>query len=115
MSTLLLSVLLLFIYYSGTENFYIVKKGEFNILENIQYETCKIGQFSNGSQIDLRFTNFTSEVFNYCQNLNYYCNLSIIKNATAPTNLSLLNYTYYDYSINYSANKFKFNGSFNCN
>jgi hypothetical protein len=108
---------LILIYYTETENFYISKNEGNYILRNIEYESCMVGRLSNGTYLDSRFSNFSESVKNYCSNYNsdYWCILNITKKSGAPTNLSLLNYTYYNYHINISFNNFKFNGNFTCN
>lgn len=69
---------------------------------------------SNGSYIDERFGNFTQSVANYCTEFDYTCALNISKSESAPTNLSLLNYTYYNYSINYYNLGFNYSSNFTC-
>lgn len=107
-------LLLIFIYSQETENSYIIKSNENNILNNIIYEACQIGKMSNGSYIDSRFGNYTQDVTIYCSSFNYNCNLNIIKQVGAPTNLTLLNYTYYNYSITYSNSYISYNSNFTC-
>lgn len=116
LSTLFLLLLLIFSYSLGTENSYITKKSKFNLLDNIIYETCQIGRNSNGTFIDSRYSNFTLDVKNYCQEFNYNCTLSIINNTAIPPlgNWSLLNYTHYNYSIYYEFDGFKYNNDFSC-
>ncbi len=94
-------ILLLFIYSQETENFYIIKSSKTDIANNIIYETCKIGKMSNGSYIDSRLGNFSQSISNYCLDFNYTCILTIEKSPSAPVNLSLLNYTYYNFTYNY--------------
>ena len=110
---LLISVLV-FIYSLETENSYNVNQTKFNILKNINYETCMVGKLSNGTNIENRFNQFSINIYNYCSNLNILCNLTIIKKSSAPTNLSLLNYTHFNYSIDYSNNNYKFKGDLIC-
>ena len=113
-STVFFVLLLLFIYSQETVNSYIIKPNKNNILNNVVYETCQIGKMSNGSYIDSRFGNFTQDVDSYCNSFGYLCNLTITKQVGAPTNLSLLNYTFYDYDINYSNDGFYYSSNFTC-
>jgi hypothetical protein len=52
-----------------------------DIVNNIIYETCKIGKMSNGTYIDNRFGNFSQSVSNYCLNFNSTCILNIYKDV----------------------------------
>jgi uncharacterized membrane protein len=113
-SSFLLFFSVLFIYSLETENTYITSSSKNGILGNIIYESCQVGIKSNGSYIDLRYSEFTSNVSNYCDNLNYVCSLTIIKKGGAPTNLSDLNYTHYDYNINYENEGFVYTNDFTC-
>lgn len=113
---MLIFILLLFIYSLETDNFYINKLSKTNILDNIIYETCVIGKNSNGSQIDLRYQQFTGNVSSYCSNMGNTCNLIIINNTPIPPlgNWSNLNYGHYDYSILYSWDGYEIDLDFNC-
>lgn len=73
-----------------------------------------VAKLSNGSNIDLRLNSFSQDVENYCVNFNLICNLTIIKQIGAPLNLSLLNYTHYNYSIIYSNDGYDYIGDFIC-
>lgn len=106
---------LLFIYSLETENYYIENLGESSLLSNIIYETCMVGKYSNGSYLDSRFFDFETRVESYCIESEINCNLSIIKQGGAPSNLSLLDYSYYNYYINYTNKNFEYNSEFNCN
>lgn len=111
-----LVMLLIFIYYTETQNNYILNLGNDYILNNIIYESCMVGKLSNGSNIDTRNSIFISDISNYCFDLGIFCDLNIIKNSTgqAIVNLTLLNYTYYDYSINYSNFGFEYFKNYTC-
>ena len=109
-----LSLLLVFIYSTGAPNFYIHKSGELSIFENIKSQTCKVATISNGTYIDSRFTNLSNEVSAYCTSFGSSCDLVITKSSGAPSNLSLLNYTFYNYSINYDGNLYDYLGNFSC-
>lgn len=107
-------LLFMFIYSQETENDYISKSSKTSILSNIVYETCQVGKMSNGSYIDSRFGNFSQSISNYCTSFSYTCNLTILKSAGAPSNLSLLNYTFYNFSLNYKNNGFNYTSNFTC-
>ena len=111
-----LFLLLLFIYSIETENFYITKFRENTILDNIIYETCIIGYNSNGTQINERYEEFSNNVSNYCQQYENNCILDIINNTPIPPlgNWSKLNYSHYDYHINYNWNGFNTSLDFVC-
>lgn len=114
LSTFMILLAILFIYSLETENTYIVKSAKTGILNNIIYETCEVGKLSNGSYIDSRYTQLTTDISNYCSGLSNTCTLTIIKQGGAPTNLSQLNYTHFNYNINYENHGFKYLGDFNC-
>lgn len=113
-SGLFLLLLILFIYSLETENSYISKPVKFNLLNNIIHESCMVGKLSNGTYIDQRFANFTIYIQNYCNNFDAICTLTITKDVGAPTNLTLLNYTHYQYSIEYNYDNYYYNERFNC-
>lgn len=104
---------LIFIYSLETQNNYISNFNEFNILHNIEIETCDIGKFSNGSFINSRFSNFTSYVYNYCDSFGYICILNI-SNTDMETNISILNYNNYSYNIVFNYNGYNYTGNFTC-
>lgn len=116
LSGMLLFLLLFIIYSLETENSYISKFSDDTILNNIVYETCVIGKNSNGTQIDGRYSSFSLNVSDYCESMNNYCNLSITPNVVIPPegNWSLLNYTHYDYHIDYGWNGYNTSFDFNC-
>jgi len=117
LSTAFLLLLLLFIYSQETQNTYIVKSSNFNLVENIMCETCYIGTTSNGSYIDGRYSTFKNDVNNYCLSLGIVCNLSIINNSAIPPqpgNYSSLNYTHYDYQISYKSLEVNYTKTFTC-
>lgn len=114
LSTFMILFGLLFIYSLETGNTYIVKSAKTGILNNMIYETCQVGKMSNGSYLDSRYSELSSSISTYCTDLGYTCTLSIVKQGSAPTNLSNLNYTHYDYSILYDNFDYKYEGSFNC-
>lgn len=113
-SMMFLILLLLFSYSLETRNTYKTHFSKTDILDNIMLETCQVGIRSNGSYIDERYSDFTTSVSSYCSDFGYDCSLGITKKDSAPANLSLLNYTHYDYEINYTKETLSFNGSFNC-
>lgn len=115
-SSLFLILLLIFIYSIETENTYIVKSGKFNLLNNIVYETCNVGKLSNGTFIDSRYNEFEVNVESYCLSYGYLCNLTIVNNTIVPPggNWSLLNYTHYNYHIDYSYEGYEYSNSFIC-
>ncbi len=105
---------LLFIYSAGIINVFKEEYRKDYLVENIKYETCQVARISNGSFIDTRLQEFSSNVFNYCLNKGCYCNLTVYKSATAPTNLSLLNYSYYEFGLNYSCMGTVYDQRFKC-
>lgn len=114
LSVALFVLLLLFIYSQETDNSYIIKSSKSSIIDNIIYETCRVGKMSNGSYIDSRFGNFSISTLNYCASFNYTCILNITKSASAPANLSILNYTSYNFSITYYNDGFNYTSNFTC-
>lgn len=114
LSSYLILFSIFFIYSLETENTYIVNSAKTGILNNVLYETCKVGKMSNGSYIDSRYSTFVSDVSSYCSNQGYNCTLSIVKQGGAPTNLSNLNYTYYNYSLYYNNSGFIYSQNFTC-
>lgn len=113
-SVLLLILVLIFTYYQETDNSYIVKSSKYNLLDNIIYETCLVGRNSNGTYIQVRFDSFTNNVSSYCLDSGYVCNLTIQNNSIIPSNESLINYTLFDYHIEYNASGYVYSGDFNC-
>ena len=69
--------LLVFIYSIETQNNYIVKSTNYNLLDNILFEVCQLGTNSNATNIESRYSNLTFDVFNYCGGYIYICNLTI--------------------------------------
>lgn len=106
--------LLLFTYSLETRNSYKSNSGEVNILENIEFEVCKVAKISNGESLDSRFSSFELDLSTYCSNYNFSCSLWVEKKSGAPSNTSLLNYTHYTYWLNYTNNALEFEGKFNC-
>jgi len=115
-SSLFLFLLIIFTYSFGTENSYIIKKSKFNLLNNVISETCMVGKLSNGTNIEPRFSNLTLSFKNYCWDLGYDCKLEIVNNTQIPPSgdWTLLNYTHFNYFIDYDFDGFKYEGSFNC-
>ena len=113
-SAFLLMSSLLFIYSLETENYYIVNFSESIILENILYETCNVGYNSNGSFIESRFTSFQNYVNSDCQNNYYNCDLQITKITSAPTNLSLLNYGHFNFTLSFDNKNLNYSNKFTC-
>ncbi len=107
---------LLFTYSIETENSYISSSGKNYIQKSIFYETCQIGYSSNGSQIESRYSDFASNLGQYCTDLGITCYLSIENNTQVPPlgNYSLLNYSHFDYSLYYLNGGFQVNMSFRC-
>jgi hypothetical protein len=105
LSGFLLILSLVFIYSLETDNSYITDFTDSSIIENILYETCIIGQNSNGSQFDSRFSTYENHINLNCQNSHYNCLLNITKQSGATTNLSLLAVTDFDFHL-YFENQF---------
>lgn len=114
LSALLLILLLIFTYSLETDNTYIVKTSKYNLLNNIQYETCMIGKTSQGSNITSRYSSYEINVENYCTNLNHICDLTISNNTVLPSNTSLIDYTMFDYHIKYEMSNFHYDQNFTC-
>ena len=113
-SGFLLISLLLFTYSIETHNFYIKENRGIDIYKNIIFETCNIGKLSNGTYITQRYSNFSSEVKNYCLEFNYMCILNIT-NSDNETNLSILNYKNFSYSLKFnSSNNYIMEKNFTC-
>lgn len=103
-SSSLILLSLLFIYSVETENYYITNFEKTNIVTNIELETCQISYNSNGSYLDERYLSFSNFVNSYCQTKPFTCNLTIQKQSSAPTNLSLLNYTHFNKTFQFQSN-----------
>ena len=116
LSAVVMILLLIYIYSQETENSYIVKNGQLSLIDNVIHETCQIGYLSNGSYIDQRYSNFTGEVSTYCSSFGYSCSLLITNNTQIPPsgNYSLLNYTHYNYSIDYEYRTLSISKNFTC-
>ena len=109
-----LIVLLIISYSVETQNTYIIKSSKYTILNNIVEEACYIGKNTNGSNLQSRYSNFTVDIENYCQNLGYSCNLSIQNNTALPNNESQINYTLFDHYIDFKAKEYSYQTNFNC-
>lgn len=114
LSSMILLGLLLFIYSEETQNTYITSSSKLSLLENIKHEVCEVGKRSNGTFIDSRFTNITINISSYCSDFGFVCNVTIDKESEAPVDLTFLNYTYYNYSIEYVNNGFNSTRRFTC-
>jgi hypothetical protein len=115
LSGFLLILSLVFIYSLETDNSYITDFTDSIIIENIIYETCVIGQNSNGSQFDSRFLSFENHVNLNCQNNYYNCLLNITKQGSAPVNLSLLTITDFDFHLIFENDFINYSNTFICN
>ncbi len=105
---------LVFIYSQETQNSYIVHFTDSIIIEDIIYESCKIGYTSNGTFIESRFSNFENYINLDCQNNYYNCQLTITKNISAPTNLSLLNFTHFDFEFSFDSQNINYSKQYIC-
>jgi hypothetical protein len=114
LSFLFLFLLLIISYSIETQNNYIEKNNKYFIVNNIITETCIIGKNSNGSNIQSRYLNFTQSIYDYCDEINYNCNLTIINNTLIPTNISLINHTLFNYYIDFKSNDYLVTKKFNC-
>ena len=63
--------------------------------------------------IDSRFSQLQTDVLSYCNGLGHNCTLTVTKQGGAPVDLSLLNYTHYDYQIFYDNSNYNYR-SFTC-
>ena len=114
-SGFLITLGLIFIYSIETENYYIISPSKSSLLSNIEYQVCKVATNSNGSFIDTRFSDIETNIENYCSDISISCDLVIDKSLSAPTNLSELNYSYYNFSISYQDGGFSLGEEFECN
>jgi len=114
LSGLILILSLVFIYSLETGNNYIRQSGEIHIVNNVISEVCNLGKMSNGTNIDVRYQDVVLEIDEYCDLYDFYCNVSIVKKPTAPINLSLLNYTHYDYNVSLKTKTTLYDGGFSC-
>ncbi len=105
-SVLFFLLLLLFIYSLETQNFYIESKNDFYILDNIKYEICYIAKNSDYINMETRFNQLSLDISSYCLQYSNICNLSIIKKNYMPPfgNITLLNYSQFDYNIYFNWN-----------
>jgi hypothetical protein len=116
LASLLLLFSLVFIYSLETENYYIKKKSDISILENINSQVCKMAYDSNSSNLIQRFNDMEIDIENFCLDLEGFCDLNIsLKTGMPPAgNFSLLNHTQYNYMINFSLNQIRFQGDLKC-
>ncbi len=103
LSAFILLNALLFIYSLETENTYRESFDKNIQVETLMHELCELGMRSNGSTIDANYAQYSSDLSTYCTGQGYECSLTITKDGTAPTDLSLLNYTHYEYTFNFSS------------
>ena len=115
LSGFLLILSLVFIYSLETDNSYITDFTDSIIIENIIYETCVIGQNSNGSQFDSRFLSYKNHINLNCQNNYYSCLLNITKQGSAPANLSLLTLADFDFHLTFENDFINYSNTFICN
>lgn len=113
-SAMFLILLLLITYSIETRNSYKSYSSKSTIIENIKYESCQVGINSNGSFIDDRFSFFSGNLSQYCLEFDLNCTVSIVKKGDAPSNLSLLNYTHYDFNISFESQNFNYSNAYNC-
>lgn len=113
-SSFLLILSLVFIYSQETQNSYIVHFTDSIIIEDIIYESCEIGYTSNGTFIESRFSSFENYINLDCQNNFYNCQLTITKQIAAPTNLSLLDFTHFDFELSYDSQNVNYSNQYIC-
>ena len=114
LSTTFLLLLLLVVYSLGTQKPYIAYSSEKSVLQNILEESCTVGELSNGSYLDDRFSNFTSSVQSYCLGIGFTCTLNISRDTGEITNLSQLSYLNFTYSLFFKGDAMSYNSSFTC-
>lgn len=116
LSGLFILLLSIFIYSLETDNTYILNLKDSSIVENIQFETCKVLKMSNGTQIISREAILIQNIENYCFQRDVVCNLTLINNTIVPPfgNFSLLNYTHYNLSLEISQGSKNYNSQFKC-
>ena len=116
LSAAFLVLLLVFTYSLETENFYIQNSAEKHIINNIIYETCQIGYLSNGTQLNGSLNNWSLDINSYCNGLGKTCGLLITNNSQIPPsgNWSLLNYSHYNYTLNFQGNSINSINTFSC-
>ena len=116
-SVLFLLLLLLVIYSLGTQKPYIAYSGERHVLNNLLEEGCTLGNLSNGSYLDYRFSDFINHTTSYCSGLGYTCTFNISRPQSGPSyedNLSQLSYLNFTYSLYFKGNVLTYNSSFTC-
>jgi hypothetical protein len=115
LSGIVLILGLIFIYSLETSNIYIDNSDDSNRLPNIFSEVCFVAKMSNGTSIDTNLNNTKNELNSFCSNSGLYnCNFSFTKSASAPANVSLLNYTHYTFEINFTSNSIEYKGEIDC-
>ncbi len=115
-SAMFFLLLLIFIYSLETDNSYIVKRGKTNLLDNLMHQSCQIGIYSNATNIQNRFSNFSSSVLSYCDGFGNSCNVTftLVMARVPGGNMSLLNYTHFDYAVDYTFEGYGYAGNFTC-
>lgn len=113
-SVMFLILLLLVSYSQETQNDYKRYFDKDGILNNIMFEVCQVGYQSNGSNLDTRYSTFETDVESYCVRRGVNCSFSTTKDSGAPSNLTLLNYTYYNHSITYNNSGYEVSQTFTC-
>jgi len=114
LSFVFLALLLLSINYGIIKNNYKENYRESYIFSNMINEVCITAKNSNGTYLDNRLNELKINLNKYCNLHSFNCSLTIYKSPSAPTNLSKLNYSYYNFSLIYEYKNLILNKKFKC-
>jgi len=116
LSVLFLFVLMLYVYSTGTSNYYNIETRGFYIVNNIIYETCNIANNNIAENLSNRLESFENNISAYCREFNWKCDIDIINLSEIPPggNWSKVNKSLYEFELNYSDLKYKQFKRFNC-
>lgn len=115
-STLILLILLIFIYSIETDNSYIKNSAKNHILQNVVHETCMVARGLSGTELNASLYLFSSDVSSYCSEFGVTCNLTVVNNTAIPPSgdWDLLDYTHYDLSLVYNNSNLEFSQTILC-
>ncbi len=111
-----LFLIFLYIYSLETMNSYINMPPKTTILQVVADEVCYLAYRSSGEDLDLRLKMVNSSLLEYCNSEGLLCSFDIIPYGEVPPlgNWSLLNYSYYNFSLFVSDSTFNFTREFKC-
>ena len=110
----LLLSLAFFIYSLETSNFYIESSRDSYQFSHYIFEFCTVAQNNNGTQLDTKMGEFETSFESFCLNSGYECNITIQKLPSAPVNDSLLNYSHYNFTLDFESEDFSYKEGFIC-